>query len=364
MPIKILITSIGSLVAQNVLDSLEGRRESLHIVGTNSIVDAANNFRCDKAYLVPPAAETTDYVTALLSIIENEEPRVVIPGRDDDVVILSSLKRQLPKFSSSFMLGEESFARAMDDKAESYRFARKYDLPFSPTIASGIDASDEVENLLTSFGFPLIAKPTKGYGSRGIWIVTNQQQLDNVIQELGYVIQPLFGVDSDLTIDTRLGLPFFWEVPENNLFAAQVIIDPDGAIVDAIGFVSTMVVGKCERLSRCTDPQLIDIAQRFAKAAIVEGWCGPFNLQLKKDRKHSFQAIEMNGRFSGGTSARFHLGFDEVGLLINLWAGSNVVEDLSEKEGTDLVTKILSDFPIRTADMHRMMADKVWTSSR
>ena len=358
---KLIITSVGSLVGQNVLDSLRGRTEHLYIIGTNSVVEAANNFRCDRSYLVPLAADTVDYVAALSSIIDTESPDLVIPGRDDDIVILADLKARLPAYSERFLLGSGHFARAMDDKVASHRFARQYGLPFSPTLQSasaGIEG--ELKQMVETFGFPLIAKPAKGNGSRGIWIVTNERQLGNVSKEPGFAIQPLLGDKPDLTMDTRFGLPFVWQVAENNLYATQSLIDREGNVVDLIAFVSKMVAGKCEQLRRCIDPELLRIARRFTDSAVEEGWRGPFNLQLKRDPVHGFQAIEMNGRFSGGTSARYHLGFDEVGKMINLWTDSNAVTDDSPPEGTDVVAKTLTDFPIRNADMEQMRANSVW----
>jgi biotin carboxylase len=358
---RLIITSVGSLVGQNVLDTLHGRREHVLIIGTNSIVEAANNFRCDKAYLVPPAACTADYVAALCSLIANERPDLVIPGRDDDIVILADLKAQLPAYSESLLVGSGHFARVMDDKVKSYAFARQYELPFSPTLLSaGAGIESDLQQMVEVFGFPLIAKPVAGNGSRGVWIVTNEQQLGQVSREPGYAIQPLLGDKPDLTMDTRFGLPFVWQVPEDNLFAAQVLIDRQGKIFDMIGFVSRMVAGRCEQLRRCIDPGLLRITRRFAEAAVEEGWRGPFNLQLKRDPTHGFQAIEMNGRFSGGTSARYYLGFDEVGKIVNLWTDSQSVADSSRPQGTDLVTKILTDFPIRNADMEQMSANFVW----
>lgn len=361
----IIITSVGSLVGQNILDALEHRREHLHIIGTNSIVEAANNYRCDKTYMVPLAVEKDSYIEALISIIETEKPDVIIPGRDDDIVILAQMKAMMPKYQGCFLVGSEAFAHVMDDKVKSYHFAQKYDLPFAQSIECGTDTAKEaVQLMVRTYGFPLIAKPSKGNGSYGIWAVMNNVQLDKVIEEKNYAIQPLFGQSDDIEMDTSFGLPFFWEIPENNLYAAQVLIDKDGNIVESIGFISKMVAGKCELLKRCTDPELLAIVHQFAECAVKEGWRGPFNIQLKKDSHHGFQTIEMNGRFSGGTSARFYLGFDEVGHLINMWTGSDIVPDTSEKEGIDMITKILSDFPIRRIDMEQLQAEKVWKADK
>ena len=53
---KILITSVGSLVGQNLLDVIERRGDSLmRVVGTTSEV-AIPLERCGRVYLVPPTA--------------------------------------------------------------------------------------------------------------------------------------------------------------------------------------------------------------------------------------------------------------------------------------------------------------------
>jgi len=357
----ILITSVGSLVGQNILDSLQDRRINIDLIGTNSIVAAANNYRCDKCYLVSEAVDEALYIKELMKIIESEKPDVIIPGRDDDIVILSKMKELMSEYHDSFLVGSEKFARIMDDKVQSYHFSNKNGLPFSPTIESGLPHSKKLaEELIEKFSFPLIAKPSKGNGSRGMWFIVNQKQVDKIIKEPGFAIQPFFGQSEKIDFDTSFGLPFIWEIPEKSLYAAQVLIGRNGEIGPSIGFVSTMVGGKCERMDKCDDPLLLEIANSFATYAMEEGWRGPFNIQLKKDIDHGYQVIEMNGRFSGGTSARYYLGFDEVSWLINNWVEEKVVPETSVPQGINLVTKILSDFGIKQSNMDILNQNRVW----
>jgi len=46
---RIAITNVGSLVGQNILDALHGRRDGIEVVGINSAAEAASNFRCERA---------------------------------------------------------------------------------------------------------------------------------------------------------------------------------------------------------------------------------------------------------------------------------------------------------------------------
>ena len=79
-------------------------------------------------------------------------------------------------------------------------------------------------------------------------MVVNENQLEKVSQEPDFSIQPLFGQNRDIDLDTSLGLPFFWEITENSLFAAQAIINKNQKIEEIFTFVSKMVGGKCERM--------------------------------------------------------------------------------------------------------------------
>ena len=358
---KIIITSVGSLVGQNILDSLTNRRENLVLIGTNSLAEVANNFRCDKSYLISESSNTERYIEELIKIIKVENPDLVIPGRDEEVVILARLTQVLPEYKNKLLTGTEYFARCMDNKIKSYQFALKFNLPFAPTVQSGTkNSKKEVEILISKFGFPLIAKPSKGNGSRGIWIVLNKSQLNKVILATDFAIQPFFGQTEDITLDTSFGVPLFWEVPESRLFAAQVIIDKNQEINSIFSFISKMVYGKCERMDRYENPEMKKIVVAFAEAAISSGWRGPFNVQLKQDSKHGFQVIEMNGRFSGGTSGRFHFGFDEVGIVIEDWIEKGIVVKHPHSVGINVVTKILSDFKIEQGHVDALEEHKVW----
>lgn len=129
--LKILITSISSLVGQNVLDALEGRRAGVRVIGVNSLAEAASNFRCDVCYMVPMAAEDGRYRARLLEIMESERPDLVLAGRDDDVLALAAIREQHPRFAPGITCGSLEAARTMDDKLLSYHFARKRGRPFA-----------------------------------------------------------------------------------------------------------------------------------------------------------------------------------------------------------------------------------------
>jgi carbamoyl-phosphate synthase large subunit len=360
---KLLITSIGSLVGQNVLDALEGRRDELTIIGTNSVAAAANNFRCDSVYLVAPALQRVRFIDDLINLIETEKPDVIIPGRDDDIEILAAIKESTFPDRQSFLCGSSDFARIMDDKVKSSIFAEDHQLPFAVSVETGkFDSLETANQLIEVYGFPLIAKPKRGNGSRGIWVITNSEQLGKCCGLEDYAIQPLIGHEKKIELDTTYGLPFVWGVTEDSLYAVQVLINKRGEVMGSFGFVAEMVMGKCEKITSVEDDDLMQTAHRFSQKAIAGGWVGPLNIQFKKDQLCRYQAIEMNGRFSGGTSARRYLGFDEVRILLNEWLGENLIMDSGHCGNSKTVSKSLVDFPIRTHHVTALENNGSWSS--
>ena len=86
--------------------------------------------------------------------------------------------------------------------------------------------------------------------------------------------------------------------------------------------------------------ELRAIGRSYAHGLAAGGWRGPLNISCIHDGQR-WLCLEINPRFSGGTSARTLLGFDEVGWIINRWAGAQVVPALPGPRG-DVVVQQLS----------------------
>ncbi len=143
-----LILSIGSLVGHNLMQALAERREHVFIVATNSIPQVANNFAADVAYLVPRAEREQEHVDAIARIIAAEQPDLVIPSRDDDVLALGRLKQRFAG-DAVLLVGSLAAAEIMNDKKRTAEFAESHGLPFAPTA----DEIGEAKRFGAKFGF-------------------------------------------------------------------------------------------------------------------------------------------------------------------------------------------------------------------
>lgn len=331
-PLRLLVTGIGSLVGQNILDALEGRREHVEIVGTNAAADTPRVFRCDRAYLVPPN-DDPGYKARLLEIIRDVSPDLILPARDPDVSVLAAIKESQADLAARIAVGTVATAIVVEDKAATWEFAQRHRLPFAESLATGpnLDAGT-LSEFVSRHGFPFVAKPRRGSGSIGVRIVLRPDQLAHAVALPDYVLQPFLGEGAERYLrppDDSAGVPFFYAPPDTGQFACQCVIGPTGGLSRIFCGLHVMVMGRCEQMWAVDEPGLHAVGARFATAMAEEGWRGPLNLAFRRCADGTFAGFEINGRMTGGTSGRLWLGFDEIGEVAKAWYGENPLPCLS-----------------------------------
>ena len=283
----------------------------------------------------------------------------MLPGRDDDVLALAELKEAQPPLRLSLPVGPHRLALVLNDKWASHEFARTHGLPYVDSAAA--DDLPAVERLVAAQGYPLIAKPRTGNGSRGVRIVFDEAQRAAIARAPGYLLQAYLEPEAEMTEWRDLasdGAPLF-HAPRLQQIACQAVIGPDGSVRGLTCTAVELVMGRPERAIWLDDPGVADVARRWAEALAAAGWIGALNLQGRRGRDGTFRVYELNGRFTGGTSARTQLGFDEVGLLIGAFAGHALPPPRSVGR-LGVVTKSLSDFPISSSDIEQLQAEGSW----
>lgn len=359
-----LLTSVGSFVGKNILDSLDGRRENVRVIGSNSIADAANNFRCDEVYLAPPAQETTAYKRRLLEIIEATQPDLIFAGRDDDVGILAELGEDHPEIADKLPQGCLEITRIFDDKWLSYQFAKQTGIPFVDTARS---VRNDLAALVQKHGFPLIAKPAGGNGSKGVLVLFDENQLWQAAELADMVFQPFINSAFDLEDipdNFSCGMPLFYVPPVRGQVALQAVIDRFGRIQGVICTEHLMVAGRNERVILLDDAKLSNTAHAIAGSFADAGWRGCLNIQGRISEAGEFICFEFNGRMTGGTSARLLLGLDELGLLVRHFAGDGLLPPSPLLGAGDReIQEVLSCYVVKKQDSAILQSDRQWRSA-
>jgi biotin carboxylase len=326
MDLRLLVLSVGTRVGQNVLATLDGRRDGLVLMATSSVANEPALFDFDVVYHVPPtAAEADAFERALLDIMDREGVDLVIPCRDDDVEFLASLRDRRPELARRLLCGSTAPAGVIGDKWHSAEFSARHGLPFAASIIQGSDG--ERAAFVERHGFPLVAKPRRGYASLGVYMLWKETQLRRTLDQDTYVVQQFLGdyrtvADYLAAIEAR-GIPLHhtFQGPRHSI---QALIAPDGTIahVMCIRIVSDRRRSKWVGLD--ADPAAREIGARCAEVFAEAGWRGPLNIQCQRAPDGRLLIHEFNGRFTGATFERWLLGYDEVGTAVERFTGRHI----------------------------------------
>lgn len=320
---KILITSVGSLVGQNILDVLEypafSRRSRVEIIGTNSIPESPQNFRCDKVYLICNT-DSEYFESEFKEILNKEKPDVVLSGRDEDTLVVTNIIRK-NNYDIKLPYGSIESLEIALDKVKTSEFCLRNQLPFANTfISKGGDILNELRSFALDNSFPLIAKPIQGYASKGVFFIRNMDELEYASKFEGYMFQEYLGDGKLLEsyFDSMEYLvPLFAHAPNITHHSCHVIIRPDGTYDDIFISKNEHNSGVTVGFKRVQNDFLRDATDKYVKAVYLEGGYGPLTVQFRKDRKGIWKAQEMNMRTNGNTFPRFMSGQDDLGEIFN-----------------------------------------------
>lgn len=363
--IKLLFLSGGSLVGRNLLDVLSERREDLELITFNSIANVPSLFEYDKVLISPSLVEDADgFRKFFLEKVRVEKPNLIIPCRDEDVEFLSKIKSENSLVESPILTGSFEIASAFLDKWKSFEFSIKHDLPFAKTICA--DSSQEILNqFLSGVAFPIIAKPKKGFASKGVILLCTNEQLEALRGRKDYIFQEYLG-DSKIIEEYRnqiktSGIPLFHSFEELKI-SCQAMVGPNGELGGLLVTEHLMKQGVSATVSICKDETANKLARDWVKKIILAGWVGPINIQFQKKLTGEYFIYEYNGRFTGATSARYHLGFDGLGMQLKLWL-NEALPSANSSGACDSVLRIPKSKPLNISQINILSEQKVWEAN-
>lgn len=349
------------MVGHNILDCLAQRREQFEIIATNSEAEAPGIFQFDRLYLSPTTCgNPAGFEALVLKLLEQEAPDLVIPCRDDDILFLAQLREKHPELAPKLLCGSVQTAAAMCDKYLSWEFSQAHNLPFAPTLATPAEAT-VAQAFARTYGFPLLAKPRQGFAGHGVFFILNEAQLQRAIEREQLVIQKFLGDPQILQhyldeID-KTGVPLFHSF-EGRKHSVQIHIAPDGEPSAYFASYNQNRNGTSIRLERYTGSDTDALAQCCHEAFSAAGWRGPINIQSQRTPEGQLCIYEYNGRISGATAARYHMGFDEIGLIVKHFLGREIPAPAIDP--TDKVLRRMLDQAIEYAPASQFKRDGVW----
>ena len=314
----ILVSGASGIVGYGILRSLR-RVSGVRLIGSTIYPESPANVFAD-IFEQAPATIASEYMDWLGDVICRHGVNMIIPGIELDMEVWNRNRDLLSRTGAYVMLNNSALINLCLDKWEFHE--RLVKACPEITIRTSLSAD--------GFNFPLLLKPRKGFGSKGIEIVKSSGDLARFEHEIGdrLMVQELVGdVEHEYTISG-----FFDEKSElKALFQLRRKLSRQGFTEFAETVDIPEMPGIINRLAECFKP------------------VGPTNFQFRKGAS-GWKLLEINPRISSATSIKTAFGYNECAMAVDYFLrGMEVaqpvlrkgramryVEDFVQYDGADL----------------------------
>jgi carbamoyl-phosphate synthase large subunit len=285
----VLITGIGGDIAQSVAKLVRERFPAFRLVGADMGVEHGGSLFVDTLRIVP-AASAPDYTAALLDIVASEGVDHVVPMSEPELDALLPLieKREHTNWITA---GARVIAAGID-KLETAQALAHLGIPTPWTSAVATGKPREL---------PCILKERFGSGSRGVYIVRDDEDLRYLTpRHPGGVFQELVGTpDSEVTCAV-------YRTAEARVATLQMRRRLVGGFT---GWAETIA-----------DHRVGAMCEQVAEGLQLQGAMN-IQLRLTVDGPRIF---EINPRYSSTALMRAAIGFNDVGWAFDELQGTPV----------------------------------------
>lgn len=316
--ISVLVTGIGGGgVGEQLIKALRLSERKYKIVGTD-VTPISKGFKeVDAAYVVP-LANDSNYINELLKICKQHDIKALFPGSEPELKIISLNKEKIEAAGCIVFINPENVLDICLDKNKTVDFLKdnNFNYPRSYTIRS-------IKEISVITIFPLVLKPSVGGG--GSMNVMIAQSADELELFASYLLK----IYPEFIAQEYVGTP-------DNEYTVGVLFDKDGVYINAIALRRSITGGLNCRMkvpnntqNKNLGPSLIissGISQgEFGNYENVLQQCIEIAKKLKATCSVNLQCrlvdgkvylFEINPRFSGTTSLRAMVGYNEPDVLI------------------------------------------------
>lgn len=295
-PLTALVTGVGAIIGQGIIKSLRGVGRDIRVIGIDRNTEGLGPSLCDSFYAKPRCEESSaEYLQFWQNLVLKEAVNIVLPGLEVDVQFLVENCAAVEVSGARVVLNNRLLIEQSADKWAFGQVLAENGFPRIPaTLARTWQACQE------ELGHgPLLLKPRRGNGSRGIVKIENEADFSYWTHKVdqNFLIQKfLANDDMEFTVGA-FGLG-------------------DGETLPPIIFRRKLsVAGNTQFAEVVTHTQLSDEVYRLAKHFKP---LGPTNYQFRFDNNIPY-LLEINPRFSSSTSLRAAFGYNEAKLSIEFY---------------------------------------------
>ena len=280
--LNILFSCVGRRVS--LLESFRKAAKELKIhpliIGTDiTNLSPALQF-CDQKFIVKPISHP-GYLKQLLSIVENNKVKLLIPTIDTELQLLAENKKKFAALGCTVLVSSEEVIDICMDKRETYRFLIKHGFESPVTMTAGAALSK------SNLKWPYLLKPWDGSAGKNIHLVKNLEELKFYARKTKNAICQEYIEGDEYTCDVYVD------------FEKKVrCVVPRKRLEVRAGEVSKSQIVKNQ-----------DMMNQAAKLAeVLAAGPGVITIQLFLTKSNKLIFTEINPRFGGGAPLSIKAG--------------------------------------------------------
>jgi carbamoyl-phosphate synthase large subunit len=316
--VRALVTGVGGGgLGEQLLKALRLAQTRYHIVGTDVTPYSSGFAQVDDRVLVPPATDP-EYIDVVLGLCRVREIEVVLPGSEPELRQMSAHRQRFEQAGVFLPINPTHVIEACLDKVRTMGALEEagFSVPPYRSIRS-LDDLDDFDHL------PAVLKPsTGGGGSAHLYLAQDST-------ELQACARLLLAAHDEFLVQAYVGTA-------DEEYTVGVLVDMDGILLNSIAVrrdITSPLSNRIRVQNRTDDAELGpvlaissgvsqgrigrfgDVCRQSEDIAIALGARGALNIQCRLVEGRVV-VFEINPRFSGTTSLRAMVGYNEPDVLV------------------------------------------------
>lgn len=171
---KVLVTDGRTLSALAVVRSLGEHGIEVHC-GDEFASTISSYSKYVASNIVYPSASISprQFIVELVERAKTEEYDLIVPVRDETTILVSKYRSELPAQTDVFSADHSTIEQLLD-KGETMKMARRHGVSIPPTY---YPSEDGLETVGDTVKYPVLIKPRRSSGSRGIQYAHSKSEL-------------------------------------------------------------------------------------------------------------------------------------------------------------------------------------------
>jgi carbamoyl-phosphate synthase large subunit len=318
-PIRVLVTSVGGAgIGEQILKALRlAKTTSYTIVGGDMSPHSKGLLEVDHPYILPAAGDPS-YLPALLKLCDKHRVTVLFPGSEPELKVISAARQMFEDQGIFLPINPDRVIELCLDKVKTCDFLETHG--FDVSVHKQITSVGDLENWET---LPVVLKPSRsGGGSVNVYLAQTREEL----LTFGRYLLSLY---SEFIAQEYVGTP-------ESEFTVGVLVGMDGELLNSIAVNRNILIGLSNRIkvpnrtgrndlgpvlalstgiSQGTIGRFPEVTEPCERLAESLGSRGTINIQCRLVNGKIY-VFEINPRFSGTTSLRAMVGYNEPDVLI------------------------------------------------